>query len=71
MKKQLVDAKKAAANDKENGNGKKVSNRTKPAADEKYTIGSIETVKRGDRRNVPRTSRLSPVFSASVVASAV
>ena len=47
MKKQPVDAKKAAANDKENGNGKKVSKRTKPAADEKYTIGSTETVRRG------------------------
>jgi len=47
MKKQAVDAKKAAANDKENGNGKKVSKRTTPAADEKYTIGSTDTVKRG------------------------
>ena len=47
MKKQPVDTKKAAANDKENGNGKKVSKRTKPEADDKYTIGSTETVKRG------------------------
>lgn len=49
MKKQPIDAKKAAANDKENGNGKttKATKRTKPAADEKYTIGSIDTVKRG------------------------
>jgi hypothetical protein len=47
MKKQPVDAKKAAANDKEDGNGKKVSKRTKPAADEKYTIGNTATVKRG------------------------
>jgi hypothetical protein len=47
MKKQSVDAKKAAANDKENGNGKRASKRTKPAADEKYTIGNTDTVKRG------------------------
>ena len=47
MKKRPVDAKKAAANDKENGSGKKVSKRTKAAADEKYTIGNTDTVKRG------------------------
>jgi hypothetical protein len=50
MKKATTDAKKAAANDRENGNGKappKASKRTKPASDEKYTIGSIDTVKRG------------------------
>jgi hypothetical protein len=46
MKKQPVNAKKAAANDKDNGNGKKVSNRPEPA-DEKYMIGSTEKVKRG------------------------
>jgi hypothetical protein len=36
-------------NDRENGNGKasKAVKRTKPAADEKYMIGSIETVQRG------------------------
>ena len=49
MKKATTDAKKAAANDKENGNGKKVSQLTKPAADEKYTIGSIDTVSYGAR----------------------
>ena len=47
MKKQPVDPKKAAANDKENGSGKKVLKRTKVADDEKYTIGSIAPVKRG------------------------
>jgi hypothetical protein len=49
MKKQPADSKKAAANDKENGNGKKDSKRTKPASDEKYTIGSIDTVSYGAR----------------------
>jgi hypothetical protein len=49
MKKATTDAKKAAANEKENGTGKatKAVKRTNPAADEKYTIGSIDTVKRG------------------------
>ena len=49
MKKQgTTDAKKAAANDKENGNGKESAKATpKPAEDTKYTIGSTETVKRG------------------------
>jgi len=50
MKKQgTTDAKKAAANDKENGNGRtaKATTRSKPAEDAKYTIGSTETVKRG------------------------
>jgi hypothetical protein len=49
MKKQPVDAKKAAANDKENGNGKttRVAKRTKPVDEKKYTIGSTDTVKRG------------------------
>jgi len=47
MKKQIVDAKKAAANDKENGNGKaKAAKRNKPA-DEKFVIGNTDTVKRG------------------------
>ena len=46
MKKQPVDAKKAAANDKENGNGKK-ARRTKPAEDAKYVVGNTSTVKRG------------------------
>jgi 23S rRNA G2069 N7-methylase RlmK/C1962 C5-methylase RlmI len=39
MKKATVDAKKAAANDRENGNGKaapKAVKQTNPAADEKY-----------------------------------
>jgi hypothetical protein len=50
MKKEATDAKKAAANDKENGNGKgakakKVSKPTEP--DAKFTLGSIDTVKRG------------------------
>jgi hypothetical protein len=46
MKKATTDAKKVAANDKENGNGKatKAVKRSKPAADEKYPIGSIDTV---------------------------
>lgn len=47
MKKQPVDAKKAAANDTENSNGKKVSKRTKPAEDAKYVVGNLATVKRG------------------------
>lgn len=48
MKKQgTTDAKKAAANDKENGNGKAPAKAPKPAEDAKYTIGSTETVKRG------------------------
>ena len=51
MKKQgTTDAKKAAANDKENGNGKAkvtTSLRTVPPEPERYTIGSTETVKRG------------------------
>jgi hypothetical protein len=47
MKKQsTTDAKKAAANDKENGKAAKTK-RSKPADDTKYTIGSTETVKRG------------------------
>src|ERR1039458_3801637 len=48
-KKATTDAKKAAANDRENGNEKatKAVQRANPAADEKYTIGSIDTVKRG------------------------
>lgn len=46
MKKQAAtDAKKAAANDKENGNGKTKAKAARP--DEKYVIGSTETVKRG------------------------
>ena len=54
MKKQgTTDAKRAAANDKENGNGKTekakvtTSLRTVPPEPERYTIGSTETVKRG------------------------
>jgi hypothetical protein len=48
MKKQgTTDAKKAAANDKENGNGKAPAKASKPADDAKYTIGSTETVRRG------------------------
>lgn len=49
MKKQATtDAKKAAANDKENGNGKAKAKSVKPCpVDEKYTIGSTETMKRG------------------------
>jgi hypothetical protein len=49
MKKQPVDAKKAAANDKDNGNGKtiKAAKRTKPADDAKYVIGVTDTVRRG------------------------
>ena len=48
MKKRgTTDAKKAAANDTENGNGGAPAKAPKPAADEKYTIGSIDTVKRG------------------------
>jgi hypothetical protein len=46
MKKQPVDTRKAAANDKENGNGKKVAKPTKPA-DEKFVIGNTNTVRRG------------------------
>ncbi|MGC2173380.1 MAG: hypothetical protein WA555_10305 [Candidatus Sulfotelmatobacter sp.] len=47
MKKQPADAKKAAANDKENGNGKATTKRSKPTEDAKYVVGSIETVRRG------------------------
>jgi hypothetical protein len=48
MKKQdTPNAKKAAANDKENGNSKAPAKAPKPAEDAKYTIGSTETVKRG------------------------
>jgi|SRR5450631_820775 hypothetical protein len=48
MKKQgTIDAKRAAANDKENGNGKAPAKALKPAEDAKYTIGSTDTVKRG------------------------
>jgi hypothetical protein len=48
MKKQAAtDAKKAAANDKENGNGKAPAKAPKPAEDAKYTIGSTDTVRRG------------------------
>jgi hypothetical protein len=46
-----TDAKKAAANDKENGKAEKAkvttSLRTIPPEPERYTIGSTETVKRG------------------------
>jgi hypothetical protein len=48
MKKQgTTDAKNAAANDKENGKGKRPAKAPKPAEDVKYTIGSTETVRRG------------------------
>jgi hypothetical protein len=47
VKKQPADAKKAAANDKENGNGKATTKRSKPAEDAKYVLGSVETVRRG------------------------
>ena len=49
MKKRPIDAKKAAANDKENGNGKttQAAKRNKPTADAKYNIGNTDTVKRG------------------------
>lgn len=54
MKKQAAtDTKKAAANDKENGNGKAekarmtTSLRTVPPEPERYAIGSTEAVKRG------------------------
>ena len=48
MKKQsATDAKRAAANDKENGDGKASAKAPKPADDAKYTIGSTETVRRG------------------------
>ena len=49
MKKQsTTDAKRAAANDKEDGNGKAPAKKApKPAEDAKYTIGSTDTVKRG------------------------
>src|SRR5271170_6322166 len=55
MKKQgtTTDGKRAAANDKQNGNGKAekakvtTSLRTVPPEPERYTIGSTETVKRG------------------------
>ena len=48
MKKQPVDAKKAAANDKENGSEKptNATKRTKPA-DDKFVIGVTDTVRRG------------------------
>ena len=46
-KKGTTDAKKAAANDKENGNGKAPAKAPKPAEGAKYTIGSTATVKRG------------------------
>ncbi|MFZ0953917.1 MAG: hypothetical protein WAN17_16720 [Candidatus Sulfotelmatobacter sp.] len=46
MKKQAADAKQRAANDKPNGNGKAKAVKPRPV-DEKYTVGSTETVKRG------------------------
>ena len=42
-----TDAKRAAANDKEDGNGKASAKTPKPADDAKYTSGSTENVKRG------------------------
>jgi hypothetical protein len=48
MKKQAAtDAKRAAANDKENGEGKAPSKAPAQAEDVKYTIGSTDTVRRG------------------------
>lgn len=41
-----LDAKQKAANDKPNGNGKAKAVKPRPV-DEKYTVGSTETVKRG------------------------
>ena len=49
MKKQPADSKKAAANDKENGNGKKDSKRTKPASDESTRSAQSDTVSYGAR----------------------
>ena len=47
MKKQPVDAKKAAANDKpEDGKATK-ARRTKAPDDTRYTVGNLTTVKRG------------------------
>lgn len=46
-KKEATDAKKAAANDKENGNSKAPTKAPKPTDDAKYTIGSTDTVRRG------------------------
>jgi hypothetical protein len=47
MKKQgTTDAKKAAANDKENGKTEKAK-RVKPTEDAKYAVGNLATVKRG------------------------
>jgi hypothetical protein len=43
-KKQTTDVKQRAANDKPEPS---TSKRTKPAADDKYTIGNTDTVKRG------------------------
>jgi hypothetical protein len=46
MRKQsTTDAKQRAANDKSNGKAKKAPKAPKP--DEKFTLGSIDTVKRG------------------------
>ena len=42
-----TDAKKAAANDKENGKGKVSAKAPQPTDDTKYTIGSTDTVRRG------------------------
>jgi len=48
MKKQgTTAAKRSAANDKENGNGKVPAKAPKAADDAKYTIGSADTVRRG------------------------
>jgi len=54
MKKASTDAKKAAANDKENGNGKatKTVNRSKPAADEKVATPRIDVSKGLSARRV-------------------
>lgn len=48
MRKQsTTDAKQRAANDKSNGNGKPKKAPKVPKPEEKFTVGSIETVKRG------------------------
>jgi hypothetical protein len=48
MRKQsMTDVKKRAANDKSNSNGKPKKAPKAPKPDEKFTLGSIDTVKRG------------------------
>lgn len=47
MKKQSAHGKRAAANDKPNDNGKPKKAPKAPKPEEKFTLGSIDTVKRG------------------------